>query len=206
MPIDPDRMMKDAQAAGNNGEFKRAISILDLLLDDSALSQEARAEALLFRAEAKRISREPDGAIADYSAVLGLPGAGEAQLAEALHGRARSRAYKGLYREALADLTDVVAMPGISADRRASALLSRGEVRLSLGDAKGELSDYEAVLAMKEASPNRRAAALLGRGYARHTPDPRAAEADYRSVLAMDGVADKWRRLAQEHLDKLRRS
>ena len=134
------------------------------ILKRTRLKAELRAIVLIGRGIARAHLGDPEGAMADYTAVLELPGAPAALLAKALVNRASIKRQQGDAKGEIADYTSVVGLQGAPADLLAKALVNRGVARGILGDPQAAMVDYTAAVELKGAPVEVVAEALVNRG------------------------------------------
>lgn len=98
--------------------------------------------ALLNRGVSKGHAGDNAGAIADYTAVIRLPGAAPEQVAMAHASRAISKMRLDKSAEAAADFTAVIELPGARPEQVAQAFFRRGAIKLWSGDIKEAIADF----------------------------------------------------------------
>jgi tetratricopeptide (TPR) repeat protein len=125
-----------------------------------------------------------EGAIADFTAVIDMSEATDADRAIALCNRGTSKGRLGDRAGEIADYTMVIEMPGAPIDDRATALINRGFRKGQRFDRKGEIEDYTTVIDMTDVSDRKRAIALHHRGFRKSKLDDwEDAINDYHDAL-----------------------
>ena len=165
---------------GNRSEAKKCL--------DEAIAEETssstRADLLISRAQLCSALGDPQRAIADYTAVLDLPGAPVEQVAMGLINRGFTHGQTGNPQRAITDYTAVVDLPGAPVEQVAMGLINRGFTHGQTGDPQREIADYTAVVDLPGAPVEQVAMALVNRGFTHdQTGDPQRAIGDYTAVL-----------------------
>jgi tetratricopeptide (TPR) repeat protein len=111
---------EEAAAASLQDHLRSQLSSMRLAPADQV------ARALVNRGVTKRLRGDTDGAIADYTAAIELPGAPANQVALALANRGLTKGKLGDTDGAIADYTAAIELPGAPADLVAKALVNRG--------------------------------------------------------------------------------
>jgi tetratricopeptide (TPR) repeat protein len=152
------------------------------------------ALALVTRGSVKDDQRgDSEGAIADFTAAIKLPGAPAAEVKRALLGRCIAHYELGAFDAATADWhaahTAAVELPGVPADEVAKALIYRAVVKGQRGDSNAEIADYTAAIELPGAPADEVAIALINRGVAKGQRGDSAAEiADYTAAIELPGA------------------
>ena len=165
---------------GNRSEAKKCL--------DEAIAEETssstRADLLISRAQLCSALGDPQRAIADYTAVLDLPGAPVEQVAMGLINRGFTHGQTGNPQRAITDYTAVVDLPGAPVEQVAMGLINRGFTHGQTGDPQREIADYTAVVDLPGAPVEQVAMALVNRGFTHdQTGDPQRAIGDYTAVV-----------------------
>lgn len=127
-----------------------------------------------------------DGAMADYTAVIELPGAPIDRVAKALINRGFGKGQLGDNEAETADYTAAIELPSAPADRVAQALVNRGVTKGQIGDSAAALADYTAVIELSDAPVDQVAKALVGRGFTKgELGDRDGAIADYTAAIRL---------------------
>ncbi|MGD0012239.1 MAG: AAA family ATPase [Terriglobia bacterium] len=164
--------------------YAEAKEQFDQILKRPRLTTARRSLVLRMRGIAKSQLGDPQGAIADYTALVELKGASAEPVAMALVNRGVTRGQLGDLQGAIADCTAVVELKGAPAEQVANALFNRGIAKGRLGDPQGEMADYTAVVELKAAPAEQMAMALVNRGIAKgQLGDPQGEMADYTAVV-----------------------
>ena len=131
-----------------------------------------------------------DGAIADYTTAIGLPGAPAAMVAPAVVNRGLAKGDGGDRDGAIADLTTAIKLPGAPADVVAWAIDYRGRAKGDGGDRDGAIADYTTVTELPGAPADVVAQALVNRGMAKgNSGDHDGAIADYNTAIELPGAS-----------------
>ncbi|MEQ1850751.1 MAG: MarR family transcriptional regulator [Chthoniobacteraceae bacterium] len=170
---------------GNKSEAIRCL--------DEAISEEATpgTKVDLLMSRARLHSRLEDGGkeIADYTAVIGLPGAPVEQVAKALFNRGLTRGQAGDAQREIADITAVIELPGAPVKQLAKALFYRGLTHGQAGDAQRAIADYTAVIGLPGAPVEQVADALFYRGVSHgEAGDAQREIDDYTAVIGLPGA------------------
>jgi len=166
--------------------YAEAKEQFDRVLKGPGLSAALRSLLLINRGIARGRLGDPDGALADYTAVVELPGAPPVQVAKSLFNRAVAKGRLGDSQGEIADYTAAIELDGASVDDVAKALFNRGLTKDQLGDPQGAIADYTAVLGLDSAPAEEVASALLSRGFTNdQLGNPHAAIADYTLVVEL---------------------
>jgi tetratricopeptide (TPR) repeat protein len=145
---------------GNSAE---AIRFLDeAIAEDSAPAY--KANFLLVRAQIHSSLGEKVKGIADYTAVVDLPGASVKQVARALVNRGIAHGQTGDVQSEIADYTAVVDLPDQPAEHIATALFKRAFAHKKTGNVSRAIADYTAVIDLPGASVEHVVTALRHRG------------------------------------------
>jgi len=147
------------------------------VIADGAASNETRATAYRYRAEARSEAGAFADAIADFTAGLALAPDSVALLA----GRARARLMAGDRDGAVADYSEALRR----APRNTAVLLERGHAHLARGDANAAVADFDDAA---KADP-KNASVFNSRGLAhRRRGDLDKAEADFTRAIALNPI------------------
>ncbi|MBI3775464.1 MAG: hypothetical protein HY273_07915, partial [Gammaproteobacteria bacterium] len=109
--------------------------------------------ALLIRGITREQRGDVEGAVADYTTVIELPGAPPELVAQALNNRGIAKGQRGDVEGELADYTTVVELPGAPPELVAQALYIRVITRRQRGDGEGAVADYTTVVELPGAPP-----------------------------------------------------
>ncbi len=191
---------------GWTGEYARAASELQRVIDLPGVPAELVATALVNRGFAKLSLGDSQGAIADYTAVVDLPGAPAVGVAAALGSRGAVKRFLGDSQGAIADYTAVVDLPDAPAELVAMALGIRGAALGNAGDHSKALSDFQSVMDMPGVSSEVRGAALLNSGVTlTKLHKPTEAVARLEECLGLRGSAESvhgaFAQLIRTHLE-----
>jgi tetratricopeptide (TPR) repeat protein len=149
----------------NAGDNKAAMACLDEALALDATSPD-RAAVFLFRATLRDSLVDRQGAMADWTAAISLPGAPVLMVASGLVNRAIAHGELGDRKAAMADWTAVIGLVGVPVEIAAAAFLARGYAYGELGDRQREMEDLTAVIGLSGAPPVLIATAYVLRGLA----------------------------------------
>ena len=175
----------------NEGKPADAIRCIDEAMAEK-LTPAVRVRLLLFRAELHSLVGERVKEVADYTAVIGLPGAPVESVAMALLNRGVTHGQSADPQRAVADYTAVIGLPGVRIDLVAMALFNRGVAHGRAGDSQRAIADYTAVIGLPGAPTERVAMALVYRGIANgQASDLQRAIADYTAVIGLPGASVK---------------
>ena len=142
--------------------------------------------ALMNRGRSKFSRGERDKAIADFTAVIGLPGAPAEHVGAALVCRGTTHRENGNEAAAFADFGAAIAWPGTAAADAAAALVARGITYDDHDDKELAFTDYTAAIELASADPYDVALALVNRGIIMQDRGERAsAFADYSSAIEL---------------------
>lgn len=141
--------------------------------------------ALYNRGAFKSDEGDTQGAIADFTTVVGLAAAPPDMIANALLGRGIAKVIDD-EAAAEADFTAVIGAPGTPAAEMAMALQNRGVLKGERGDDRGAIADFTAIESLAGASPTHVAQAILSRAIVKgQSGDFTGALHDYTSVVGM---------------------
>jgi tetratricopeptide (TPR) repeat protein len=175
-----------------NGRFADAIEHSGRALRSPKLAATLRALVLTSRGYAKLCAGDERGGLADFDAVLELPGAPSVTVSTALTWRGLTKEGSGDTHGATADYTALIGLKTALVDHLAKALLHRGGIRGKAGDSQGAVADFTALVELKAAPPDNVAIALFNRGVARdELGDTRGAIADYTLVVEAKGTKEE---------------
>lgn len=183
----PEGMLLAMQAI-NDRQPVEAISCIDEAIASEAMAGD-KAGLLLFRAQLHNTLNDRGKEMADYTAVIELPGAPIDQVALALFNRGIRHDQAGETKQAMADYTAVIELPGAPVDQLAMALVNRGVVHGRAGEAKQAMADCTAVIELPGAPVDQVAMALNNRGVAHgRAGEAKQAIADYTAVIELPGA------------------
>ncbi|MHB1308243.1 MAG: winged helix-turn-helix transcriptional regulator, partial [Limisphaerales bacterium] len=172
----------------NEGKPADGIRCLDEAMAEK-LTPAVRVRLLLFRAELHSLVGERVKEVADYTALIGLPGAPVEPVAMALLNRGVTHGQAADPQRAVADYTAVIGLPGAPIDLVAMALFNRGVAHGRAGDSQRAIADYTAVIGLPGASVEPVAMALVNRGVTHgQAGDPQREIADYTAVIGLPGA------------------
>jgi tetratricopeptide (TPR) repeat protein len=165
--------LRAAIALIRGGHPERAIPLLDRLIE----SDPTCILALRERGYAKSFHGDPDGAVADFTTLIGRRTADPAGFT----GRAAARERAGDRPGAIADYSAAIALD----PRHPFAFLQRGRLRAQAGDVLGAVADFTADMEYSRTGP---LSGLLNRGPARHRlGDVQGAIADLTEAMRLEG-------------------
>jgi tetratricopeptide (TPR) repeat protein/energy-coupling factor transporter ATP-binding protein EcfA2 len=172
----------------NDGQPAEAILCLNDAIAEETMPA-PKAKLLLFRAQLYSSLGDPQREIADYTAVIELPGAPVEQIAEALLNRGVAHDEVGNLQHSTADFTAVIDLPGAPVKQIATAFYYRGIAHSLAGDLQREIADYTAVIDLPGALIEQIAMALYNRGVTHYQAgDVQRAIADYTALIDLPGV------------------
>jgi tetratricopeptide (TPR) repeat protein/DNA-binding transcriptional ArsR family regulator len=172
----------------NDGQPAEAILCLNDAIAEEA-TPASKVKLLLFRAQLSSSLGDPQSEIADYTAVIELPGAPVEQIAEALLNRGVTHDEVGDLQHSTADFTAVIDMPGAPVKQIATAFHYRGIAHSLSGDLQREIADYTAVIDLPGALIEQIAMALFNRGVTHdQVGDVQRAIADYTALIDLPDV------------------
>ncbi|MFT3784612.1 MAG: SIR2 family protein [Tepidisphaeraceae bacterium] len=198
-----------------SGKYAEAIPHFDFVLANAGtLDSQARA-ATTFRRGVAYSERRQEGdlerSIADFSAVIDMPGVSRELKVRATVNRSAVYAERGEPQDlqlSTDDCDTVINMPDASPDQKAKALTNRGinfGKRASEGDSDRELNDYTAVIQMEDVPADDKATAYHNRAVfylERGKPgDIELARSDANAAMRIPEVSDAVIRSAQRILD-----
>jgi len=161
----------------------------DQILKRPRLAAALRSLALSMRGVAKSQLGDPQGEIADYTAVVELKGAPPELVATALVNRGVAKGQLGDTQGAMADFTALVELKGAPPELVATALVSRGVAKDQLGDTQGAMADFTALVELKGAPAEQVAGALVSRGLTKgQQGDSQGAMADFTAAVELQGA------------------
>lgn len=145
--------------------------------------------ALFMRAMAKSERLDREGAIADYTALVKLPGSSATMIAKALTNRGNQKNANRDLEGAITDYGLAIELPDAPAYPVATALCNRGTTRGERGDIDGAVADYTAVIELVGAPVDRVALALLSRAIKKSgRGDFQGEIADYTTLIELAGA------------------
>jgi len=161
---------------------------------NEAIAEEAtpttKVGLLLVRAIIHSDLEDRDKEIADYTAVIDLPGASVKHVAKALVHRGLTHFQVGDYQHAVADYTAVTGLRGAPIEQVTKALFNRGITYRRLGAQELEIADYTTVIELPGATVEQVAKALVNRGTTHlQAGDYQHAVADYTAVICLPGAS-----------------
>jgi tetratricopeptide (TPR) repeat protein len=185
-----DELERQADLSYANKDWDAALAGYNLLLSHkSGLPMERKAFARVRRGACYGQKGETDKEIADYTAVVDMPGAPVEEVATAWLCRAWRYGQKGETENEIADYTAVVEMAGAPVEQVTMARLNRGVCYGQEGATEKAIADYTAVVDMTGAPVAQIATARLNRGVCYgQTGEPGKAIADYTAVIEMPGA------------------
>lgn len=167
-----DVLLADAQAALDAQDYARALT----LAEKAVAALPASSEAHRMRANARRASKDAQGALADYDRALQL----DARNHRALAGRAATRLLLKDLDQALEDANRAIALRS----DYAAGLSIRADVLIARKQFPEAIRDLDESLRLNPKNPH----ALLSRGNARYAlRDYRRAIEDYDACERLDG-------------------
>lgn len=162
------RMSEDyllALQCQKEGDVAGAIQCLgDALVAEKTIS--AQVKILYHRGLLHGYQSNIEAAIADFTQVIGLPGAPLERLAKALFHRGLKYAQQGNCAAAIADYSRVVDTPYVPLEEVALALFHRGLMHYQQGNSEAAITDYSCLIEMPDAPHEHVANALFHRGLA----------------------------------------
>ena len=187
--LEPHILLDYGIALGKTGRHDAASEQFDRVIHIAHDDVPLLARALYNRGVTKGQQRDLVGAIADYTAVIELPGAPAEPVAWALVARGFAKGQQGDSVGEIADYTVVVELAGAPAEEVAWALVARGYARGEQGDLTGAVADCTAAVELVGAPAEQVAWALVNRGYAKgQQRDLTGAIADYTAVVELVGA------------------
>jgi tetratricopeptide (TPR) repeat protein len=161
--------------------------------------------AMMNRGARKNQAGDADGAIEDFTALIGMTNVPADQLAYALYNRGVIKSQVGDAGGAMADYTAVIEMIDAPPAPRAQALFNRGVIKSQAGDADSAIANYTGLIEMIDAPAGQRAQALNNRGVIKgQAGDRDGAMTDLTSVIEMADVPAHLKDVAQRGLDLLK--
>jgi tetratricopeptide (TPR) repeat protein len=186
---EPGLLVMYSLALGKTGNYALAVKILDRVVPNEGNSIHILAPALINRGVCKGFQGDLEGAIADYTTLIGLSGAAVEDMANALFNRGAARGEQGDFIGAIADYTSAVELPNVPVGQLSQALVNRGVAKGLVGDWAGEITDCTRVVEMRDAPVDQVAKALVDRGVAKVTQgDEKGGVTDYSAVLTLPNV------------------
>jgi tetratricopeptide (TPR) repeat protein len=174
---------------GQKGRHAEAKEQFDRIPQRARLEASLRSLVLITRGVARSHLGDPQGALADYTAVAELSGAPAEMLALALVKRGATRGELGDLQSAVADCNAVLELKGAPTDQLAMALALRGAAKSELGETPGAVADYTALVGLKGAPTELVATALGFRGAAKsQVGEMQGAMADYTALVELNGA------------------
>ena len=135
----------------------------------------------------------PPAALADYAAILEVPGLPTENRAWTLNNRQSLHQEQGDTQAAIEDLTQIIELADVPSEATAVSHLNRGILYLRDGLARKALLDFSAAIALPDASVQTKGEALLLRAEAyAQLDEPQKANADKALVF---GFSRTWRNL-----------
>lgn len=181
--IQAAQLLIEGEAAITDQDFDRALTAA-ARQNESALP--LAAMALSKRGFYKLQNDDGAGAIADFTAVIELPGAPVAQAARAFFSRGVAKGKSGDTAGEVADYTAVIELPGAPTDHVAKALVNRGVTKGDNGDRAGALVDFTATIELPGSPADQVAKALVKRAFFRQeNRDHVSAMADYTRAIEL---------------------
>ena len=176
---------------GQSGRYADAKEQFDQILKGGRLEAAVRSLVLIARGDSRAHLGDPQGGIADLTAVSALPGAPAYHVAEALFSRGIIKRDIADLHGAIADYTAAMEVKGAPANAVAMACVNRGLTKNQLGDTQGAIVDYTAAVEIKGVPPEVAARALLNRGLTKHNlGNPRGAIADWTQVVKLKSAPE----------------
>jgi tetratricopeptide (TPR) repeat protein len=149
------------------------------------------AMALVNRGVERSSRGDHDGALADFEAASGIPGAGPYPIAEALLNHARLLEMSDAYERAIEDFSAVLRLPGATPSHTMYALGARARTFGKLGRGEKSIADYTAVIEHPDTDIDTRARALNNRGVGKQNKgDLDGALADFAAAIDLAGAPD----------------
>lgn len=171
------------------GQPAAAIGFLDEAIIE-APDPSTQADILLFRARLHSKRNDPGKEIADYSAVIGLPGVLVEQKVMALFNRGLMHGQAGDRQREIEDYTTLIDLAGAPVAQVARALVNRAVIYGQAGDTQRAIEDSAAVVGLAGAPVEQVAKALFNRGiiHAQAGDGKRAIE-DFTAVVGHSGAS-----------------
>jgi tetratricopeptide (TPR) repeat protein len=174
---------------GLTGRVAKAKEEFDEVLKRPHLRADLRATVLYNRGVARSHLEDTQGEIADYSALVEIPGAPAEVVAKALFRRGFARGQLGDLAGEVADYTALAELQGARAREVARALYNRAIARSRQGDARGEIEDYTSTVDLKGAPAEVVARALVARGVAKgRIGDAQSQISDCTAAVELKGA------------------
>jgi tetratricopeptide (TPR) repeat protein len=186
-----DELERQADLSFANNDWNAALDSYDRLLNHTLdLPVRRKALALIRRGLCYGEKGETDKEIADYTAVIEMPGAPVDQVAMARNNRAICYGQKGESDKAIADYTAVIGTTEAPVDEVTKARFNRGILYGEKGEMDKEIADYAIVIETTEAPAARVAKARFNRGGRYGEKGETDKEiADYTAIIEMSGVS-----------------
>ncbi len=170
-------------------KYAEAKEQFDQILKRPRLAAALRALVLTTRGFAKSQLGDPQGEMADYTAVAELKGAPPEHVADALVSRGVTKGELGDLQGELTDYTAVVELMGAPPEHVSDALALRATTKIHLGDYHGAITDCTTAADMEGAPPEIVARALVNRGRAKgQLGDPKGEIADCTAAVGVKGA------------------
>ncbi|WP_287130442.1 tetratricopeptide repeat protein [Candidatus Cyanaurora vandensis] len=194
-PTPPPNDLKVANQAYRAGDYPRAISLADKVLQ----SDSQNIKALLLRAAARYKAKNFDGSVADYTTVISI----DKESTKAYGGRGVVYAEKGELARAEADFTKVIDIDKEKNEVTPGAFFQRAVARQRLGKVDEAIGDWSAVVILNPTDPSAyldRALLLFFRNkYSLALADwQKASELNSKSAEALAGQAIALYRIGQK--------
>jgi tetratricopeptide (TPR) repeat protein len=184
----PEELLMALQSMSEKMPAEAVLSLNEAIAEEATPA--TKVGLLLVRAIIHSELEDRAKEIADYTAVIDLPGAPAKHVAKALLNRGLTHFQGGDYQHAVADYTAVIGMRRAPVEQVATALVNRGLAHGRLGDRQLEVADYTTVIDLPRAPAKHVAKALLNRGLTHFQGgDYQHAVADYTAVIDLPGAS-----------------
>jgi len=184
----PEELLLALQSMSEKMPAEAVLSLNEAIAEEATPT--TKVGLLLVRAIIHSDLEDRDKEIADYTAVIDLPGASVKHVAKALVHRGLTHFQVGDYQHAVADYTAVTGLRGAPIEQVTKALFNRGITYRRLGAQELEIADYTTVIELPGATVEQVAKALVNRGTTHlQAGDYQHAVADYTAVICLPGAS-----------------
>ena len=183
----PEGLLLAMHSMNDGKPAEATLCLNDAIAEEATLAP--KVNLLLLRAQFHSSLGDLQREIADFTAVIDLPGAPVEQVAKALFNLGVRHGQAGDPQCAIADYTAAIDLPGAPVQQVAMALLSRGITHGQAGDPQRAIADFTAVIDLPGAPVEQVAKALFNRGVGHsQAGDPQRAIADFTAVIDLPGA------------------
>jgi tetratricopeptide (TPR) repeat protein len=145
----PEELLLALQSMSEKIPADAVLSLNEAIAEEA--SPATKVGLLLVRAIIHSELEDRAKEIADYTAVIDLPGAPAKHVAKALLNRGLTHFQGGDYQHAVADYTAVIDLPGASVEQVTDALFGRGLTHLDNGRKDESMADFATLISHPEA-------------------------------------------------------